>query len=154
MTEKRCSKCGSIKPLSEYHINKQNLDGHAGVCKTCRNTAARARTLRKRSNTQRTPTGHAAGRQASMLTVECLRDPTRMYGGLFDRESFAGTLYDGYWPDGSVWLLSYPRTAKRTRWRLRGRALYEIGGRRVVKALGGPYAPALKIVDAAQAADD
>ena len=143
---KKCSKCGSIKPLSEFTKDSTRADGHRSECRECHNARGRTnwRNWDSAKRSQATAEPYAT----------CLCDPTGMYSGNIDRRSFAGTLYDGYWPDGSVWLLSYPRTAKRTRWRLRGRALYEIGGQRVVKALGGPYAPALKIVDAAQAADD
>lgn len=32
---KACSKCGEIKPLSEYHKDKRNMDGLYGHCKSC-----------------------------------------------------------------------------------------------------------------------
>jgi hypothetical protein len=35
MEEKRCSKCGIIKPLSEYYIRKDNKLGHTAQCKQC-----------------------------------------------------------------------------------------------------------------------
>jgi len=31
----RCSKCGEDKPLSEYHKNKTNANGHHATCKLC-----------------------------------------------------------------------------------------------------------------------
>lgn len=33
--EKKCSKCGETKPLSEYHADKRNKDGLYGHCKSC-----------------------------------------------------------------------------------------------------------------------
>ena len=32
---KECSKCKIEKLFSEFHLDKKNLDGHTGVCKTC-----------------------------------------------------------------------------------------------------------------------
>ena len=156
MTEKRCSKCGEMKPLSEYSLNKQNLDGHAGVCKECRNAAARARTARNRSATTRTPSGHSMGRTASMLTVECAYDPTQMYGGMFDRASFVGTLYDGNWPDGSVWRMAAIGDADgpAALWRLHDGALREIGGSRIIEPAGTEYTPTLRVIGAAVAANN
>jgi len=34
--EKKCSKCGAVKPTTEFHKCKSNKDGHQKVCKTCR----------------------------------------------------------------------------------------------------------------------
>jgi hypothetical protein len=34
--EKRCTKCGQIKPLSEFNKNKTRVDGHREMCKNCR----------------------------------------------------------------------------------------------------------------------
>ena len=33
---KKCSKCGELKPISEFAINKLRKDGHASDCKYCR----------------------------------------------------------------------------------------------------------------------
>ena len=32
---KQCTKCGELKPLSEYHKDKTKRDGHKPRCKTC-----------------------------------------------------------------------------------------------------------------------
>lgn len=32
---KKCSKCGEIKPLDEFHKSSRNRDGHKGACKVC-----------------------------------------------------------------------------------------------------------------------
>jgi len=33
--EKKCCKCGEIKPFSEFHKNSRNKDGKCPRCKTC-----------------------------------------------------------------------------------------------------------------------
>lgn len=33
---KACTKCGQIKPLTEYHKHKNSADGHSQRCKPCR----------------------------------------------------------------------------------------------------------------------
>lgn len=35
MDEKKCSKCGAVKPLSEYHRNARASDGLRAACKDC-----------------------------------------------------------------------------------------------------------------------
>lgn len=44
MTEqtKKCTRCGLVKPLSEFYRQKAAKDGHASICKTCRADDARA----------------------------------------------------------------------------------------------------------------
>ena len=34
---KTCSKCGEIKPIFKFSIEKRNTDGRLGICKECRN---------------------------------------------------------------------------------------------------------------------
>lgn len=34
-TEKPCSKCGEVKPLSGYHRDAKTRDGHWAMCKVC-----------------------------------------------------------------------------------------------------------------------
>lgn len=38
---KRCTVCKEDKVLSEYHIRKNNKDGHKGICKICSNAKQR-----------------------------------------------------------------------------------------------------------------
>lgn len=40
---KKCSMCGKVKPLSEFHARTGSPDGHRGYCKECAAKAERAR---------------------------------------------------------------------------------------------------------------
>lgn len=35
LTEKRCSKCGLTKPVSEFHVRRRSIDGLQSWCKVC-----------------------------------------------------------------------------------------------------------------------
>ncbi len=37
-TVKFCTKCGNLKPLSEFYKDKRNTDGLKSQCKTCHNS--------------------------------------------------------------------------------------------------------------------
>jgi hypothetical protein len=39
IVERNCTKCGELKPLSEFHRTRKGTYGHASVCKTCRSRA-------------------------------------------------------------------------------------------------------------------
>ncbi|MDD3072004.1 MAG: hypothetical protein PHX88_12515 [Methanoculleus horonobensis] len=39
--EKRCSKCGDIKPLDEFHRDRRSPDGHVWACKACTRAVGR-----------------------------------------------------------------------------------------------------------------
>jgi 5-methylcytosine-specific restriction endonuclease McrA len=41
VTEKRCTKCGTIKPLSEFYPRASSADGRRNDCKDCRRSASR-----------------------------------------------------------------------------------------------------------------
>lgn len=60
--EKKCSRCGETKPLSEFHENKRERDGRFADCKECRNAEARLRGATKRGE----PDWHAAGSNGSL----------------------------------------------------------------------------------------
>ena len=36
MTEKQCTKCGEVKPVSAFHKNKRAKDGLQSHCRICR----------------------------------------------------------------------------------------------------------------------
>lgn len=38
---KRCTKCGGIKPLTEFHRTRGSADGHTWWCKACRKVVDR-----------------------------------------------------------------------------------------------------------------
>jgi hypothetical protein len=33
---KACSKCGKIKPVFKFSVDKRNIDGRTNICKACR----------------------------------------------------------------------------------------------------------------------
>jgi hypothetical protein len=35
VTEKKCGKCGEIKPIGEFPKRKESIDGHRGTCQKC-----------------------------------------------------------------------------------------------------------------------
>ena len=40
-TTKVCTKCGTEKPISDYHKSTRSKDGHLSVCKECTNKKQR-----------------------------------------------------------------------------------------------------------------
>ncbi len=40
--QKRCSTCGEVKPLSEFHRSNYHASGYKSACKVCRNTGVKA----------------------------------------------------------------------------------------------------------------
>jgi hypothetical protein len=46
-TKKRCSKCGEVKPTSEFYYAKRYTDKKYPSCKTCKNNVPRTRAHRK-----------------------------------------------------------------------------------------------------------
>ena len=139
MPEKRCSKCGIVKPLSEFGRDRTKRDGHRARCGDC------TRAQQRREHPGRP--GREAGRQPPDDGVVCVYDPTGTYLGEFDRMSWAGTLYDGYWPDGMLILASAEYNGPRALWRIRGKQAHEVGGSRVLVADGKADRPVLRVRD-------
>jgi hypothetical protein len=44
---KECNRCGEVKPLSEYHVNRHTRDGYQHACRPCMNAQSKACRLRK-----------------------------------------------------------------------------------------------------------
>jgi len=151
--EKRCTKCGIRKALSAFHINRQSRDGRRAMCKLCYNARERELGAKRRAEASIADgdTARDPGRTTAMLTVVCIYDPTLMYSGYIGRESFIGTLYDGNWPDGSLWDLPAETRGEHTsRWRVFDSALHEVGGDRVLVACGESHRPALIVLSEAE----
>ena len=142
MTSKRCSKCGVVKPLDEFARDRTKRDGRRSRCRVCTNEELR---LRRSGNGGLR--GRPVGRQLPSDPVVCVHDPTGTYAGLFDRMSFAGTLFDGYWPERAEFELSASYGGTPSRWVVRGQALHEVDGARVLVAVGHADRPVLREVE-------
>lgn len=57
---KKCCKCGRELPLSEFHLNRTNKDGHSATCKDCVKAYDKERNLKKRAATKKRETGRKA----------------------------------------------------------------------------------------------
>lgn len=76
MVEKRCPKCGEVKPLSGFHRNKSSKDGRHAYCKPCTRAAELARQARRR-----TEMGEEAWLAARAEAVRKHRERTGNAGG-------------------------------------------------------------------------
>jgi len=78
--EKRCPKCGAVKPLEAFHRNARRADGRAWECRTCvaAHYVANAERLRAKryAEVDRVKLAHAAYRAAN---AETLRSKARAY---------------------------------------------------------------------------
>ena len=50
MSNKPCTACGLVKPLSEYYASKNMADGHSGKCKRCTIAYMAANVARKKTD--------------------------------------------------------------------------------------------------------
>ena len=76
LVEKRCTKCGEVKPLSGFHRNKSSKDGRHAYCKPCTRAAELARQARRR-----TEMGEEAWLAARAEAVRKHRERTGNAGG-------------------------------------------------------------------------
>ena len=49
MSEKRCTSCGKVRPLTEFHGMKAAPDGHRYECKACENKRSAANYLKRKA---------------------------------------------------------------------------------------------------------
>ena len=64
-TQKRCTKCGEVKPLSEYHADKRTFDGKRSDCKLCKKAVDKSFNSRNHDAViQRNRNYYAANREA------------------------------------------------------------------------------------------
>jgi hypothetical protein len=149
MPEKRCTRCGEVKPLEAFHVNRRSRDGFCSQCKRCKLSAdkrrrdARAGERAGNGGLHRRPVGRQTPNDPAVVEY----DPTGTYWGLFDRDSIAGTLFDGHWPDGMRVRMSARYRGTPSRWVVRGRVLHEVDGGRVLVATGHRDRPVLKEVE-------
>ena len=47
-TEKKCSKCGITQDISEFHFNKNSVDGRGARCKTCNRDSEKKRWMEQK----------------------------------------------------------------------------------------------------------
>lgn len=57
---KKCCRCGRELPLSEFHLNRSNKDGHSSICKDCVKAYDKERNLKKRAATKKKETDRKA----------------------------------------------------------------------------------------------
>jgi hypothetical protein len=50
MPDKKCFRCGEIKPLSDFYVHKHMFDGHLNKCKACTRKDTAFRVMEKQSD--------------------------------------------------------------------------------------------------------
>jgi hypothetical protein len=138
MTTKRCTRCGQDQPLTQYQRDRWKSDGYRSACKACDN--ARYREI---EGTKRGTHIQARGNADKWI---CESDPTRTYHGRFTKDDVAGTLADGYWPDGAVFHGDPESAGRPSRWRVAGNELHELDGTRRLTAVDYHGHPTFKEV--------
>ena len=132
-TWKRCTVCEEWKPRSEFYARPRQPGEVRAACKYCMKRKQLGVDARHKSDLAE------AERRAHMARlVYCPPDEElgiRLYdvGTLFDREEFAATLADGYWPTGSRWQLVSAKELLPAVWEVRGRECYQVDGDRVMR---------------------
>jgi hypothetical protein len=141
MTTKQCTSCKRMLPLDAFGIDRSSRTGRRSSCRECVRRQERARQAAKPKPQQQERNRRKVGE-----AWVCRHDPTQMYGGLFERVDVAGTLLDGYWPDGSEWEGAATQGEPPSLWRVRGQEMHEVGGQRRLIARNNRGVPMLKVV--------
>jgi hypothetical protein len=68
--QKKCTKCGQIKPVSEFSKNNQSKDGLAWWCKPCHRSGARTAYYKRKSKITKRPKSVIASRQSGLSGLE------------------------------------------------------------------------------------
>jgi transposase-like protein len=77
LEQKQCTKCGQVKPISEFRQDSRYKDGYQGWCRACRTVQARAR----RGSVQRVQWCHDEAELARLyVSGLSLNDLARRYG--------------------------------------------------------------------------
>lgn len=93
MASKRCSKCGEVKPMDQFHRSAMSKDGRTSRCKTCRALDARLYAeRRRRAELAAEERGAKFGRQGIDVAEETIYNCAHCHGHrLIGRATTAGT---------------------------------------------------------------
>ena len=61
--DKKCFKCGVLKPIEDFYTHKQMADGHLGKCKECTKKDAKLRCARLKNNADWVESERSRGRE-------------------------------------------------------------------------------------------
>ena len=142
---KPCSTCGERRSIKDFYRDKQMGSGRRSRCKQCdrdhkaQHYADNCYEIRqRRARIRATKRAQTAERNAVML-LYCPDDaelgvPMYVAPVCFQRLHFEGTLAEGYWPDGAIVEYALVFRGEKSRWRVDGCFIHEVGTGRV--ALG------------------
>lgn len=86
---KKCTRCGSVLPISEFGIDKRQKDGHNIYCKECLRQLSQIRRAKKAEN-----------KKHEMLKVAIVDTPKVNFENVSSRELLAELKSRGYyWTD-------------------------------------------------------
>ena len=146
---KLCSTCGKRKSIKDFHRDKNMGGGRRSRCTQCdsdsqaRHYADNCYEIRaRRARIRATKRAQTAERNAVMLHY-CPDDAelgVPMYTApvCFQRSHFEDTLAEGYWPDGAIFEYALVFRGDKSRWRVSGQYIQEVGSERVALGDFGP----------------
>jgi ribosomal protein S27AE len=78
---KRCSKCGEEKDLTEFYADRQRRDGHSHMCKVCKRKVAREHMrkpeMRARENARYAASAELRAKKQERKAASYRADPTK-----------------------------------------------------------------------------